>query len=102
MSAVLPRVQAIIEQNPDLAYSRLLCPRRLDDNTGYHAFVVPVFETGRLAGLGKDPSGAPHATSSAWDRLCRQGPSRPIIPYLLPLVFPHRLARRFRIPRHAC
>ena len=52
MNAVLPRVQAILGQNPDLAYSRLLCPRRLGDNTGYHAFVVPTFETGRLAGLG--------------------------------------------------
>ena len=62
MGAVLPRVQAILGQNPDLAYSRLVCPRRLDDNTGYHAFVVPTFETGRLAGLGLDPTLAPNAT----------------------------------------
>ncbi len=47
MSAVLPRVQAIIAQNPDLAYSRILCPRRLADNSKYHAFVMPVFETGQ-------------------------------------------------------
>jgi hypothetical protein len=66
MGAVLPRVQAALGANPDVAYSRLLCPRRLVDNTGYHAFVVPVFETGRLAGLGQDPSAAPHATFSAW------------------------------------
>ncbi len=66
MLAVLPRVQTTIAQNPDLAYARLLCPRRLNDNTGYHAFVVPTFETGRLAGIGKDPSLAPHATYSAW------------------------------------
>ena len=33
MNAVLPRVQAILATNPDLAYSRLLCPRRLDVNT---------------------------------------------------------------------
>jgi len=66
MGAVLPRVQAIIAQNPDFAYARLLCPRRLDDNTAYHAFVVPVFETGRLAGLGQDPNSAPNATFSAW------------------------------------
>jgi hypothetical protein len=67
MSAVLPRAQAILAQNPDLAYARLLCPRRLKDNTPYHAFVVPTFETGRLAGLGLDPATAPHATFSAWD-----------------------------------
>lgn len=66
MSAVLPRAKAILAENPDLAYSRLVCPRRMYDGTGYHAFVVPVFETGRLAGLGLDPKTAPHATASAW------------------------------------
>lgn len=66
MGAVLPRVQSIVSANPDLAYSRLLCPRRLKDNTAYQAFVIPTFETGRLAGLGLDPSVAPHATFSAW------------------------------------
>jgi hypothetical protein len=38
--------------NPDNASSRLLCPRKLKENTAYHAFVVPAFETGRRAGLG--------------------------------------------------
>ena len=66
MSAVLPRVQAIVSQDPDLAYSRIICPRRLADNTSYHAFLMPVFETGRLAGLGQDPNTAPFATASAW------------------------------------
>jgi hypothetical protein len=66
MGAVLPRMQAVLDENPDLAYSRIVCPRRLAENTGYHAFLVPVFETGRLAALGKDPAGAPHATFSAW------------------------------------
>jgi hypothetical protein len=67
MNAVLPRVAAILATNRDAAYSRLVCPRRLDDNTDYHAFVVPTFETGRLAGLGLDPTAAPHATASAWE-----------------------------------
>lgn len=66
LEAVLARVEAILAQNPDAAYSRLVCPRRLEDNTDYHAFVVPTFETGRLAGLGRDPVTAPHATFSAW------------------------------------
>jgi hypothetical protein len=66
MNAVLPRVQAILNSNPDLAYSRLLCPRLLDVNTGYDAFVITAFESGRLAGLGQDPSKAPSATASAW------------------------------------
>lgn len=66
MNAVLPRVQAILRANPDLAYSRLICPRRLDVDTSYHVFVIPTFESGRLAGLGQDPSKAPNATASAW------------------------------------
>ena len=52
MTALLPRVASILSSNPDLAYSRLISPRRLDVNTGYYAFVVPTFESGRLAGLG--------------------------------------------------
>jgi hypothetical protein len=67
MGAVLPRVQAVLGQNRDLAYSRLVCPRRLADNTAYHAFVVPTFETGRLAGLGHDPAGSPFATFTGWE-----------------------------------
>src|SRR5205085_917152 len=61
------RVEAVIAQNRDVAYSRLVCPRRLADNTDYHALVVPTFETGRLSGLGQDPVTAPHATASAWE-----------------------------------
>src|SRR5579864_2859475 len=66
MSVVLPLVESIVTQNPDLAYSRILCPRRLADNTAYHAFLMPTFETGRLAGLGQKPDTAPFATFSAW------------------------------------
>ena len=66
IAAVLARVQSIVASNPDSAYSRLLCPRWLEDNTAYQAFVIPTFETGRLAGLGLDPNTAPHATFSAW------------------------------------
>jgi hypothetical protein len=80
MGAVLPRVQAIIGQNPDLAYSRLVSPRRLDDNAGYYAFVVPTFETGRLAGIGKDPTLAPHATYSAWGPAYAGQPEPTVMP----------------------
>ncbi len=45
--------------------SRLLCPRRLDPETTYTAFVVPTFEIGRLAGLGLDVS-AVHTSDPAW------------------------------------
>ncbi len=66
MSQVLPLVQSLLEQNPDIAYSRLVCPRRLQDSTNYTAFVMPVFETGRLTALGEALTTAPHATFSAW------------------------------------
>ncbi|MFO8001908.1 MAG: hypothetical protein R6U46_11735, partial [Marinilabilia sp.] len=44
--------EEIYENNPDAAYSRILCPRRLEPNTAYHAFLIPTYESGRLAGLG--------------------------------------------------
>jgi len=68
-SAVLSALEALLDANPDLAHARLLCPRKLDQRTAYHAFLVPTFETGRLAGLGLNPEEAPaevHATFSAW------------------------------------
>ena len=52
--------------NCDKIICRLLCPRRLDADTAYHAFVVPAFETGRLAGLGQDPKDV-DAQKPAWD-----------------------------------
>jgi hypothetical protein len=39
----------------DKIICRLTSPRHLKANTAYGAFVVPAFETGRLAGLGQDP-----------------------------------------------
>jgi hypothetical protein len=41
--------------NADRIICRLTSPRKLKPNTPYGAFVVPAFETGRLAGLGQDP-----------------------------------------------
>jgi hypothetical protein len=51
--------------NADRIISRLMSPRRLKANTAYSAFVVPVYETGRLAGLGRDPKGV-SAQKPAW------------------------------------
>ena len=65
--------QQAIDAAPDGACSRLLCPRKLKPKTAYHAFLVPAFESGRLAGLGRDPkplfddpANGLTATSSAW------------------------------------
>ena len=49
-------IDHMISSNPDIALSRLVCPRKLDAETNYTAFLIPSFEVGRLAGLGQDPS----------------------------------------------
>ncbi len=72
-AAVGAAAESALATNPDNAYSRILCPRKLTPNTAYHAFLVPTFESGRLAGLGIDPkllfddaANALTALSSAW------------------------------------
>ena len=65
MAAVMPRLDSLLAANADLAFSRLLRSSS-GRRPAYHAFVVPVFETGRLAGLGLEPSDSPNATFSAW------------------------------------
>jgi hypothetical protein len=78
MGAVIPKLQTVLNSNPDHAYSRIVCPRKLEEKQAYHAFLFPVFETGRRAGLGLDFSGDPSATMSAWDPASRpQGQSFP-------------------------
>src|SRR5262249_12842239 len=42
-----------------------ICPRRLAPNTAYSLFLVPVFEAGRLRGLG-DNSAPPQWNALAW------------------------------------
>jgi hypothetical protein len=49
--------------------ARLVCPRRLEPGRTYLAVLVPTFEAGRLAGLGKQqqiPDGAAQRTRPAW------------------------------------
>ena len=67
-AAFIGQFKSVLNQNPDLAYSRIMSSRKLGANTGYHAFLVPTFESGRLAGLGYDPApvSAVGANSIAW------------------------------------
>ncbi|MEV1250055.1 hypothetical protein [Nonomuraea sp. NPDC049750] len=62
----LAALDTVLTTDPDSACSRLICPRHLRPETAYEAFLVPAFETGRLAGLGFDPAGAPGALYSSW------------------------------------
>ena len=48
-----------------LSLARLLCPRRLDPSTSYHACLVPAFDTGVAAGLG-EPVAAETRIAPAW------------------------------------
>ena len=50
-------LESLLAQNPDEALSRLVSPRKLKPQTGYHAFVIPAFEVGRLAGLAQSTEG---------------------------------------------
>ncbi len=63
---IADNLKNLLAQNPDLASARIICPRKLEEKTTYHAFLVPVFEAGRLAGLGMDLSSNLTATKSAW------------------------------------
>ena len=54
----------LLRANRDNASSRLLCARKLKESTAYHAFVVPAFELGRLAGLGLPLEGVSGQTAS--------------------------------------
>src|SRR5262249_49094693 len=55
----------LVRSRPERSYSRLLCPRRLTPNTAYSLFLVPVFEAGRLRGIGDD-SAPPQWNALAW------------------------------------
>jgi hypothetical protein len=72
------KLAAVLTSDPDMAYSRILCPRKLEDKTAYHAFLVPVFKSGLLAGLGQDPT----SSGSQFDTLAWADNSLPTeIPY---------------------
>jgi len=66
VAAVEQKLADVLRVNPDNASSRLLCPRKLKESTAYHAFVVPAFETGRLAGLGL-PLGNVSGQKASWE-----------------------------------
>ncbi len=79
VNAALGQLETVLNKNPDLAYSRLMNPRDLVEDKTYHAFVVPVFETGRLAGLGLEIPPALAATAPAWGGAA--GPEAASMPY---------------------
>lgn len=65
-ASVTNELNALLNKNPDNAYSRIVCPRKLVENKGYYAFLIPTYETGRLAGLGYDIPSTTMATEIGW------------------------------------
>lgn len=49
--AIADKLRATLAEDRDLAFSRIVCPRQLEPNKAYHAFLMPTFETGRVAAL---------------------------------------------------
>lgn len=64
-------LNAILDKDQGLGISRILASRKLDDYTAYRAFLIPSFETGRLAGLNLSNE---HVTAqkSAWETKLEQ------------------------------
>ncbi len=58
-------LQSLRESRPNLVLSRVISPRRLKADSRYQAFLVPIFETGRRAGLGESIGDIP-AQRPAW------------------------------------
>ena len=69
--------------SPGSVTSRLLCPRRLDPETSYTAFLVPAFEIGREVGLGQDVSALTHS-DPAW---VVSGNAQTTLPLTLPYYY---------------
>lgn len=69
---------------PGAVISRLICPRRLDPETAYTAFLVPAFEIGRQAGLGQDVSALQHS-DPAWT--IAGGAKQTAVPLTLPYYY---------------
>lgn len=64
LDAFIDGLESDILTDPDGIYSRVICPRRLDTKTLYHAFLIPTYETGRRAGLGQPTTGIKAQTPS--------------------------------------
>lgn len=69
--ATATELDNVLANAPERNLSRLLCPRKLEQNKSYYACVVPAFDVGRKAGLGeevKDGAGeADETLKPAWD-----------------------------------
>lgn len=80
-AVALDALAEVLRTDADRACARLICPRRLEPDTAYVAFLVPAFETGRLAGLGFDPALSPGALYSSWGPHYTNRPAEGVLPF---------------------
>lgn len=52
ISNSIQSLDELLQTSPNKAVSRILCPRKLEKDTSYYAFLIPAYEHGRRAGLG--------------------------------------------------
>ena len=90
------RCGAVLDENPDLAYSRLVCPRKLEAEHGLPRVPRPDLRE-RPAGRARPRPRRRAARHRSRRGRPRQPPERSL-PVLLPLVLPHRRAGRLRVP----
>ena len=60
-------IQGLLENEPHRVVARLVSPRRLEPDVTYTAYLVPVFERGRLAGLGREVPADLDGLRAAWN-----------------------------------
>jgi len=70
----------ILENSPHLVTSRIICPLKLEENVLYHAFIVPTYKSGRLAGTGEQIPADTGLLDPAWD-VRAEDPTNVILPY---------------------
>ncbi len=102
MATVLPRFAAALAENPDLAYSRLVSPRKLGRERRLpRVRRARVRERPSRRAEARPAAATPDATHSAWaDYPGREeGANLPVLP---PLVLPHRRASATSSTSCAC
>ncbi|GAB3945957.1 hypothetical protein GCM10028805_15890 [Spirosoma harenae] len=62
----LGQLDTLLQNSPDRGVSRIMCPRHLEPNKAYHAFLIPTFEIGRKAGLGEPVNDNDPALTMSW------------------------------------
>lgn len=67
ISNSIETLDELLKTNPSIAVSRIICPRKLEKDTAYYAFLIPAYEHGRRAGLGISLDLNHKSLTPSWD-----------------------------------